>query len=269
MLSSYCPPSALSTRLAIVALLFALVAACGGHQSAPVTAPALTPSTSEDGQVVPDRSAIDRGIEAAHSGRLRAAAGWFDEAIARGESALAARQNRAVVRAAQGRYNDAIDDAVAAVELGGGDAALRVLAGIQLRAGYVDATLTTLGQIEESNAVGTVLRALALGMTGDVELAQRTLQDVLSTDALGPVELNNLGILSEQLGEIDAARDLYNRAIAADPDACQPWRNLGMLLMRAGDTTGAAGALRRYLELAPRSVSDRGVIEGRVDRLDG
>lgn len=212
-------------------------------------------------------SPLERGIEAAHAGRFRAAAGWFDESIAREESVEAALHNRAIVRAAQGRYDDAIRDGLDAVAHNDRPITRLALAGIQLRAGLPDAALTTLEPVGDEVPAAAVLRALSHALAGDAELAASMLRAALETSELGASDLNNLGILAEQVGDATAAEDLYNRAIGSDPDGYHAWRNLGMLLMREGDAANAERALRRYLELAPDSVSDRGVIQGRADRL--
>ncbi len=256
-----------STRLALIAYLSLAALACGGRQAAVPDASAnieeVTPTEEEPRA---HRSAMSRGIEAAAAGRFRAAAGWFDEAIARGEDAAEAFTNRAVAYAAQGRWGLAISDAEVAIEEGGGEHARTVLLGIQVRAGLVDAAVSV--PISEPTATDLlVLRAIALSAQGEQSAAQEVLHTVPNAQ-LDAAALNTLGIVSERLGDFDAATDFYNRAIGADTEAYEPWRNLGMLLTRQGeDDAAAARALERYLVLAPREAMDRGVIEGRVATL--
>lgn len=256
----------MSTRLAYIWCLALLVAACGGRQTAP-TQSGDTPENAEPEAEDPRRSAMSRGIEAAEAGRFRAAAGWFDEAIARGEDRGDALLNRSVIFAAQGRWDLAVADAQEAVNAGAGDDARLVLAGIQVRAGLVGAADAELRLLQESNTDARILRAVALSTRGQHAEAQEILR-TLSADQLDATGLNTLGIVAERLGDFDAAVDFFDRAIGADDSACQPWRNLGMLLIRQGqDDPAAARALVRYLALAPEGVADRGVIEGRIARL--
>lgn len=61
--------------------------------------------------------------------------------------------------------------------------------------------------------------------------------------------LNNLGAAELGLGELEAAQDHFEQAIALDPDCPLPYRNLGVLAMRTGPSSAAnvwfekAGAL--------------------------
>ena len=267
MLPSYFPAKIVSTRLLCILILG--LGACGGRQP---TAPAAGDGDSVTNESSPERqhaSALERGIAAAQIGRYRAAAGWFDESIDRDESIPESLHNRAIVRAAQGRYDDAIADAVAAIEADGGDDALLTLAGIQVRANLFDAALPHLrglaGGSHEPEA--SSLLAVALTATGNPDEAQEILRGAGDRHALDAAALNNLGLVSEQLGDFTGARDLYDRSIGADPEHYEAWRNLGMLLVRLGENAAARHALQEYLALSPDGVADRGVVEGRVARL--
>ena len=266
-MSSYFPAQIVSTRLLSIALL--LLAACGGRQSPVPDERGVQPGESEATPARHRPSALERGLEAASAGRFRAAAGWFEESIEREESIAEALENRAIVRAAQGRYDDAIDDVLAAIEAGDDDQARLTLAGIQVRANLFDAARVTLEPFVggEFEPLASSLMAVALTATGEPEAARDLLRAAGDDHPLDAAALNNLGLVSEQLGDFVGARDLYDRAIGSDPEHYESWRNLGMLLTRLGENSSARRALQEYLLLAPEGVADRGVIEGRVARL--
>jgi tetratricopeptide (TPR) repeat protein len=268
MLPSYFPVNNVSTRLISIGLL--ALAACSGRQQATLAVPIESPE--ETTETVSNRTsptALQRGLDAAHAGRYRASAGWFEESIHRQESVAEALQNRAIIREAQGRDEDAIEDALAAIDAGGGTSARMVLAGIQVRAYLFDAAIDDLRDIVggTDDADASSLLAVALASTGNPEEALQVLRDASDRNPFDPATLNNLGIVSEQLGDFAGARDLYNRAVDSDPEHYPAWRNLGMVLIRLNEDDNARRALERYLALAPEGVSDRGVIGGRVARL--
>lgn len=52
-------------------------------------------------------------------------------------------------------------------------------------------------------------------------------------------------------GDADAARGLFQRALASPGPPAEAWRGLGMIYRRAGDQAAAENAFRRYLAAAP------------------
>jgi arylsulfatase A-like enzyme/Flp pilus assembly protein TadD len=66
-----------------------------------------------------------------------------------------------------------------------------------------------------------------------------------------PNSLNGLGAAEATLGNLNAALEAWNRAVNVNPNDLEALYNLGTVAVRAGRTELAAGALRRYLALAP------------------
>lgn len=52
-------------------------------------------------------------------------------------------------------------------------------------------------------------------------------------------------------GEIEAARDMLELAVARDPRRASAWHDLGIVREKLGDRAGAEAALERAMELAP------------------
>jgi tetratricopeptide (TPR) repeat protein len=72
--------------------------------------------------------------------------------------------------------------------------------------------------------------------------------------------LNNLGTAELELGEVDAARNHFNEAIAADLKCPLPYRNMGLLVLREGSTDGAGPWFEKAVALGLRGDwSDRAV----------
>lgn len=66
-------------------------------------------------------------------------------------------------------------------------------------------------------------------------------------------QLNNQGTVYEQAGDAVKARELFERAVAADPSYAIARANLGKLLLEAGETEAARSHLEEALRLQPDS----------------
>lgn len=75
--------------------------------------------------------------------------------------------------------------------------------------------------------------------------------DTVSKNPFNTIALNNLGSECEERGELEQAKDLYVRAIKADPDHFVPYENLGTIYGRGGDYGRAAEYLEKVQELEP------------------
>lgn len=78
-----------------------------------------------------------------------------------------------------------------------------------------------------------------------------TFRDRLRRDPRDVDALNRLGNLLAEAGQIDAAREAYQRALALRPDIAEIHFNLGNVLQRVGDHAGARDSFNRALALKP------------------
>ena len=60
-----------------------------------------------------------------------------------------------------------------------------------------------------------------------------------------------MGLISFELGDLDAAEDYYRRALKVKPDLPAVWVNLSTVLIAREDYPAAEEACRRALEYAP------------------
>lgn len=67
--------------------------------------------------------------------------------------------------------------------------------------------------------------------------------------------------------DMDKAGQLYAEALALPNPPSAVWREQGMLLRAKGDTTGAANALRSYLQASPNA-SDAALIQHYLTQLE-
>jgi hypothetical protein len=94
-----------------------------------------------------------------------------------------------------------------------------------------------------------------------VLLVQAVPRQVDRTPALG---LWQLGVMRAQDGDLDAAIELYRRAIEANPRKEFPHRDLGLALVARGRPAEALSSLDEALRLSPGS---SGALRGRVEAL--
>jgi protein O-GlcNAc transferase len=79
--------------------------------------------------------------------------------------------------------------------------------------------------------------------------AEKLYRQVLAEQPNHADALHNLGVLSQQKGDHDAAVDLIRRAIALKPDFAEAYCNLGEALRRKGEVDEAIAACRRAIAL--------------------
>jgi choline-sulfatase len=82
--------------------------------------------------------------------------------------------------------------------------------------------------------------------------AERTLKGLLMLDSRYSAAYNVLGLVSVQRGQIDSARQNFERALEINPDDPEPMMNLGVLYQKTGDKVLAVRYLTLFLEKAPR-----------------
>lgn len=102
------------------------------------------------------------------------------------------------------------------------------------------------GDIVVRNALGSVLYEL-----GDLDAARAIFQGVLADNPRYADALNNLGNILAREGKPRAAREFYERALADAPDRADYLANLGGALQALGDVAGALACFARALALDP------------------
>jgi TonB family protein len=86
-----------------------------------------------------------------------------------------------------------------------------------------------------------------------------------------PYQANHYGYLAQQQREYDAARQLFLRAIAAQPEDITAWNNLGRSLAALGDLVGAQKAYEKQISINPGdrfSYNNLGIVQERQGRWD-
>ena len=102
------------------------------------------------------------------------------------------------------------------------------------------------------NALGSVLYEL-----GDLDAARSIFQDVLAENPHYGDALNNLGNILAREGKPRPALEFYERALAASPDNPDYLANLGGVRQALGDLTGALDSFERALALDPTHADAR------------
>lgn len=253
----------------IPVVLTMLTGACGGAPApaAPIGASESRPA--EPGGIWPRReSDLERGREALRAGRAREAAARFDRAIERGEDRAAALHDRAVANLAMARHSSALADADAAVQAGGGQRSLLLRSAIQVRLGMHGLAEPTLRQLADDGSDDAArLLIVVCAETGRPDESATIARRVVAAGADDCATLNDAAVALDIAGQDAQARDLYDRAIGADAECIEAWRNLAMLELRLQRHDAAERSLETYLRLAPLDTIDRAVMQGRLDTL--
>jgi tetratricopeptide (TPR) repeat protein len=88
---------------------------------------------------------------------------------------------------------------------------------------------------------------------GDYRGAETALQAALRRDPHSADVHNSFGVVHEYLGRPAEAERAYRRALEQEAEFARAWMNLSRLSLRGGRLTDAADALRRVIDLDPRS----------------
>ncbi len=163
-----------------------------------------------------------RGKFFLHQGRWQDALDDFDAVVELNPSLGAALASRAVVRDRLGDFADALDDADAAIEL------------------------------EPTWAVAHFLRGLIQTHLRQTDAALDSFNESLRLDDQFPLAYQERGINWTIKGDYDRALDDINRLIEFEPGNAQAYAHRSMLLHLRGDTRPALADYTRALELDPR-----------------
>jgi cytochrome c-type biogenesis protein CcmH/NrfG len=83
--------------------------------------------------------------------------------------------------------------------------------------------------------------------------AVEAFETVLKADPVNGTALYELGEIRESEGQLDAARDLYQKAATAEPAWAKPILQLGIMASNQGQTDAAVAQLKRVLTVDPKS----------------
>jgi predicted O-linked N-acetylglucosamine transferase (SPINDLY family) len=112
--------------------------------------------------------------------------------------------------------------------------------------------------------------ALAHHRAGRLGEAERGYRAILLREAQHADSLNLLGVIALQTGNVEAAFELVQRAVALRPDAAVCRNNLGQVLERLGREDEAASCYEAAIELDPSYAephNNLGALRARRDRL--
>jgi len=99
--------------------------------------------------------------------------------------------------------------------------------------------------------------ALAAQRRGDVGLARDLYNRALARNPNNAELHNNVGTLYKAAGELDRAEQSYRRAIALSPRLAAAWSNLGALLNARGRTKEATAAFQQALVIDPANAATK------------
>src|SRR5262249_8033851 len=164
---------------------------------------------------------VHGAVEAAGQGRLDDAVRMYQHALSvRPEFALASR-HLAFLRARRGSLGGAIDVPQRAMGAGAGDPEIVTdLAGDVTDAGRPAQAIQLLEPLAADPLVGAdTLNTLgiAYAQAGRKDAARQAFERGLAADPSSSIPLENLGLLALERGQLGASRDFFARAIAADP----------------------------------------------------
>jgi O-antigen ligase len=127
----------------------------------------------------------------------------------------------------------------------------QVLTALAADGGDTDAALaaaTSAADAHPTSVIGAKTLAAAQQFAGRLDDAAATLADLDQRAPGDPQVLGRWGLVEAQRGDLAAARELLERAVAIDPDDVTSWKALGYVYENTGDQAGldrVAAALER------------------------
>lgn len=127
---------------------------------------------------------------------------------------------------------------------------------LEMKKGNLDAALSQFRQLSAQYpllAGPIVNQAIILRKKGQLDAAHKVLQDNLMTHSRNPYLLNELGVVSRQLGQFKKAQASYESAIRIDPRYAKAHYNLGVLAdLYLHDPALALQEFTQYQSLIPQ-----------------
>jgi tetratricopeptide (TPR) repeat protein len=234
------------------------------------------------------KAELEKGLESAKTGELRAAVAAFDQALRLDPTERKALVERGRALMALKEFDRAEADLRAALEMEPSDTeALKLLAGLlQGRERFADsaAVLAQIETLTPEDADVPAVRGTMLAQAGDFTAAEAEYQRALDLNPEHPQAHYGLGLLyarylerpdvallqleaatrlnpanasawyllastRERSGDAGGAREAVLAALAVDPDDAEAHNLLARLLRQAGDEEGAQREMKRFAEL--------------------
>jgi tetratricopeptide (TPR) repeat protein len=202
------------------------------------------------------------GLVALRRGDLEAAEKKLTELMERGAVQPALYNDLALVLAGQGKLAEAsalLDAGLQKTETH--PKLLLTKAVCQLKLGDSAASKNTLDSYAAGASGGLPplyysTRALAEAMSSDLDSAAAVVAEGVERHPNSAALANNAGVIMERKGDLEGARELYERAFEHDSGLPQASKNLGDLLYREGLYDKAAEAYKRALRANPHLGDD-------------
>jgi tetratricopeptide (TPR) repeat protein len=116
--------------------------------------------------------------------------------------------------------------------------------------------------------VGELLReGVAAARGHDLDRARSLLERVVAAEPAAADAWNALGVVRARTGDSAGAAEAFRRALQFSPEDADAHRNLAIALERQGRLGEALGHYRAFLKAAGESHSDHGQVRQRVDAL--
>jgi Tfp pilus assembly protein PilF len=288
----------------IVALISAVLVACGGEPPTPTTIPPTptltstpTPSASEH---------VELGMAYVEEGQLEEAIIEFEEAIRLDPDHADAHLKLGTAYHKQGKLEEAIAAYKKVVELDPDSATAHSNLGLayydQGRLDEAIAAYKKAVELDPDSATAHSNLGLAYAHQGQLDEAVAEYKEAIRLDPNYPAAHHNLGLAHASQGRLDEAIAEYKEAIGIDPDhlgahidlglayanqgrldeAIGEWeaavkinpnhalahKNLGLAYREQGRTEEAVAELETYLQLRP-DAADRTAVEQDIAQLEG
>jgi tetratricopeptide (TPR) repeat protein len=171
---------------------------------------------------------------------------------------LAALLERARTNYAEGAYRDAIRDFALAAESTPSPESLAALVGL-VRSAVRSADYqlayehsARLAQLAPADATALATHADGFWAIGQFDRSEAIAREAVRLDPRHPRALHALARARFALGHVDEARAHLESALVRDPSDADLFYSLGLLERRAGRSSAAAAAFRKFLTLTPK-----------------